>query len=446
MKNAAFIALLSIALAACGGGGQDELAASESALPVLAQAKKERADTALVAQPASVVNTTIAGDQSLRSIGVVADGGYTVAWISGQTLYMQRYDSAGQNAGGETVVQLNIAVGDNTEFVTINSSVAVLTDGGVVVAYPVIRNFPQPNGTVLTESGIYMQRFDPGGVQVLAETQLASRLQLVHYRSSFFGEPKTLALADGGYVLGWTDFTPSAVVGVRNTFYNQRFDSQNQRVGASMVIGEAGTVGSSYRFTADAHGGYTLYSFQIDPNNYPRDLVTVNHYEASQMSRQIVAPRAGGAVLLPLESGSYVLFATNSVGEAYSQILDSGGNPVAEPSPISSPPISAEEMADGSYVVFWASGGGVAVQRFDSGGAPMGDVQAIQTHGGGARAVALADGGFAAAWSAAGSAGDVDVYTQRFVEQADNQRKACLTGARGMHGRERKAFMEACMR
>jgi hypothetical protein len=103
-------------------------------------------------------------------------------------------------------------------------------------------------------------------------------------------------------------------------------------------------------------------------------------------------------------------------------------------------------MADGSYVVFWASGGGVAVQRFDSGGAPMGDVQAIQTHGGGARAVALADGGFAAAWSAAGSAGDVDVYTQRFVEQADNQRKACLTGARGMHGRERKAFMEACMR
>jgi hypothetical protein len=443
MKKILCAPSLALALVACGGGGDS---GQIDAISAKSTAARKALEPALVAQPVSVVNTTTAGDQSLRSIGAVTDGGYTVAWMSGDALYMQHYDSAGNRIGGETLVQLRIGAGDTASFIATNSSVAVLADGGVVVVYSVVRDKSlDPTGPVLTETGIYMQRFGANGVQVLAETQLASRVQVVHSRSSFFGQPKALALADGGYVIGWADFTPSAVAGIRTTFYNQRFDSQNQAAGDTVVIGQPGAVGASYSFTADAHGGYTVSSFQIDPNNYPRDLVTVTHYDANQTATQIVAPRLGGAVLLPLGDGTYVLFAVDSSGNAYRQMLDSAGNRLGDPTPVSSMPVSARELADGSYVLFWAAGGDMTAQRFDSSGAPMGDVLAIETNAGAARLAALADGGFAAAWSTASTAGDLDVYTQLFVEMAGSKRKACLDSAKGMKGRDRKAFMNACM-
>jgi hypothetical protein len=49
-------------------------------------------------------------------------------------------------------------------------------------------------------------------------------------------------------------------------------------------------------------------------------------------------------------------------------------------------------------------------------------------------------------------AGDLDVFTQRFIEVLTPdqaalraKRKACLAGAKGMGGQERKAFMGACL-
>jgi hypothetical protein len=454
MKTAVHVVWVSLALASCGGGddparGTDvlpERSSSQALPPEMAEARQARGEAVLVARPAVVVNSTLAGHQSLQAVGATGDGSYIVAWVSGPTFLTQHFDSSGHKVGGETAVPISIDTAADPAFVAINSAVAVLADGGVVMAYPVVRHFPQPNGTVLSESGIYMQRFDASGVQVVAETQLASRVEQVHSRSSFFSEPRALALADGGYVLGWTYFTDSAVAGTRTTYYNQRFDSQNQPVGPTVIVGEAGAVGNTYRLVADANGGYTVYSFQIDFDNYPRDLVTVTHYDAGQVARQIVAPRAGGAVLLPLKSGSYILFATDSEGHAYRQMLDAVGNPAGEPSPVDALPISAHELADGSHVVFWSSGPAVMVQRFESSGAPMGDVLAMPTQGGVPRAIALPDGGFASAWSAPGAQGDLDVYAQLFAMEAENRRKACLADAKGLRGRERKAFMDACMR
>lgn len=456
MKKAVFAASIAVtslalvlALAACGGGGDQSQATGPDAVAAKATAaRKPSTEPMLVAQPVSVVNTTTAGGQMFPVVGALTAGGYTVAWKSEEALYMQRYDGAGNKVGGETLLPLTISAGNTASFITINSSMAVLADGSVIVAYPVFRNVsPDPtSGPVLTETGIYMQRFDANGVQVLAETQLASRVEERHSRSSSFGGAKTLALADGGYVIGWTDFTPSATVGIRTTFYNQRFDSQNQPVGGTLVIGTPGAVGSSYSFTADAQGGYTVSSFQIDPNNYPRDLVTVTHYDANQTATLLVTDRPGGALVLPLADGSFVLFAVDSSGNAFSQLLDSAGNPVGDPVPRAGRPVAALELVDGSYVVFGSNEGDTTAQRFDSGGAPLGPVLTIQTQASGTpRLAALADGGFVAVWSGASAAGDGDVYAQRFVEIMASQRKACLASAKGLKGRERKSFMDACM-
>lgn len=455
MRQKLFSACVALTLVACGGGGggdQGQLASSQPSSVQILRAKV--VSPTLLSEQVSVVNTTTAGQQVLRSIGALTDGGYTVAWLSGDaTLYIQRYDSSGKKKGGETLVPLSVQAANDAASVAAiaNSAIAVLSDGGVVVAYGVSRDVPQPVGSPpLTKSGVYIQRFDAKGTQVLPETEVASRVQVINSRSPWFDEIKTLALADGGFVVGWADFSFS-VLGFKSTVYNQRYDTQGQAVGGNVVVGDPNLLRSSpsYSFAADAQGGYIVSTSQLDAQFNP--LVSVTHYDVTQTAKQIVAPRIGSALLLPLEGERYVLFASNSVG-SYRQMLDGEGNAVGQQTPISSVPIAARELADGSYVVFWTASSNFTAQRFDSDGAPLGEILPIATSGSAPGIAALADDGFALAWSAASATGDQDVYTQRFTEVLDKEqsarqakRKACLESAKGMKGHERKTFMDACL-
>jgi hypothetical protein len=428
MKNI-ILACVVLALSACGGGAGD---GSLSAPPDQVMARRIPHDRTLVPGEVSLVNATTAGQQVLRSIGASADGGYTVAWVSNDNpLYLQRYDSAGQKLGGETLVPL-VAPANQQIVIT---AVSVLTDGGVVVAYRNQTSSLEPDGLVHTRSGIFIQRFDAGGVQVQAETEVASRFEVVHYRSPLLGNMQTAALQDGGFVVAWTLSTFSAQFGSISTLYLQRYDSQGQPVGATVTVGSFPALG--YELTADAHGGFTLTLLQ------QLSTFSIIHYDANQVARQLAVPTTGSALALPLE-GRYVLFASDSTG-AWQQMLDSSGNPSGPQTPISAVPDLAAELADGTYMLFWAANGSVTAQRYDSSGASMGDLMTISIGAPAPGVTALLDGGFALAWTAATAPGDLDVYTQRFIEILDNQRKACLDSARGLRGHERKAFMTACL-
>jgi hypothetical protein len=128
-------------------------------------------------------------------------------------------------------------------------------------------------------------------------------------------------------------------------------------------------------------------------------------------------------------------------------MLDAQGNPIGSPAPIASMPSQVRELADGTYVVFWESGGSITAQRYAPDGSPMGELIAIGISGVTPQIAGLADVGFALAWSAPGAGADLDVFTQRFGEQLTSQRKACLNSAKaqGLRGLERKAFMTGCM-
>jgi hypothetical protein len=156
-------------------------------------------------------------------------------------------------------------------------------------------------------------------------------------------------------------------------------------------------------------------------------------------------------LLLPLEGDRFALFTSDSSG-SFRRFLDSAGNPVGDPTPIASMPFDAKELADGSFVVFWNTGGTITAQRFDSAGSAIGNVFVLSAGGSEPGIAALENGGFADAWSAASAASDLDVFTQRFIEVLSPdqaalraKRKACLTAAKGMVGRERKAFMTSCL-
>jgi hypothetical protein len=252
-------------------------------------------------------------------------------------------------------------------------------------------------------------------------------------------------------------------VEAKNTLYKQRFDSQAQPVGGVVAVGgflDLTVPGFPLRLAADASGGYTLTAtFEADFSGSP-PVTSAIHFDATDTATEVVAPRTGEVLLLPLEGDRFVLFSSDSAGFT-SQFLDSAGNPVGSSMPISSVPFAARELMDGSFVVFWNTSGIITAQRFDSAGTAVGSLLTLETGGMvpalpegdlAAGFVPLLDGGFAAAWSAPGTAGDLDVFTQRFIELLDQdhaaqraRRKACLNSAKGMRGQERKAFMDACL-
>ena len=446
MVRIVFVVLSVAALVSCGGGGGGDgtdatLPASPQAQQLL-KARNVPSTAPLVAGPVSVVNTTTAGDQVLRSIGATSDGGYVVAWISsGSTLYTQAYDSAGAKAAAQTPIPLD--VGAATQAAAAQavqaSAVAVLNDGTVVVVYSVSRNTDQPGGTVLTRTGVYFQRFDANGVQLAGETEVASREDVVNYRTPVTNQLTATALSDAGFVVGWAVSGFSAQFGSISTLSLRWFDSQGRPVGSPVEVGQFPAL--TYDVVADPRGGFTLSTSELD--NFFKTEVSAFHYDANHGFQQIVAPRFGAALLLPVEDG-YVLFDGGADGVT-AQMLDSQGSPVGTPTAFASMPIAARELADGSNVAILHAGGGFAAQRFARDGTPIGEPLAIDSNAAMPTVVALADTGFAAAWSAASANGDSDVYTQRFVERFSDRKKACLNAAKGLKGQQRKAFVDACM-
>jgi hypothetical protein len=431
-----------LVLAGCGGGGSStgsaftpETLVARSSPP----AQAATAPAALVPQPVSLVNTTTAGNQAGRAIGGTADGGYTVVWDG--SLSMRHYDSSGHAAGPQTALQFVAGTGGSSSSQVTSTSVAVLEDASVVVAYAMTRTFAPERAPTVTTAGLYLQRFGPDGAQIVPETQVYVLEIGDPRRPSTVQDVQALAMPGGGYVLGWTLSSVSATVGWLNAFTTQFFDARNQPVGASIGLGG---ISMSASIVADGLGGYTLYWSGLRPDFQPTGL-NVEHYDATQTKLSVLSAWPGSALLLPLDDGRYLLY-TSSVATGRSrQLLDSSGAAQGPAMPVADMRVLAGLLADGSYVAAWPTdAGGLGAQRFDVQGTPMGGVLALPADATKRHLITpLSDGGFAVAWTAAGASGDLDVYTQTFVEAPD--RKSCLRGARGLRGQARKAFIANCL-
>jgi hypothetical protein len=429
-------------LVACGGGDGSATPAAASLNAQRAGNAAPTAGPALIAENASIVNTTTAGQQQLRTIGAVQDGGYTVAWISAEAPFLQRYDDAGIRLGGETPIALTIAADNQpTLSAAIDSTkLAVLGDGSIAIAYRVIRSAAQSNGTVLVSQAAYVQRFDANGNLVTGETQVSPTQPLVGPRSPLIGDVRITALADGGYVVGWTVASFSAQFGSLSVLSLQRYDSQGQPVGGVAGLGLFPAL--NFSITADAENGYTVVASQLDPSFNP--LVSVVHFSSDQTSTQLLAASPGTtALLLPLQDR--LLLFVNAPAGGYEQVLDRQGNPIGARTPITATPVVAAELADGSYVLVEPGNGAFIARRFDSRDNPVGRSFTVRTGGAAPQIAALAQDGFALAWAGPGTSGDTDVFTQRFAPALDAQKKACLQRVQGLKGQEHSAAVQACL-
>jgi hypothetical protein len=233
-------------------------------------------------------------------------------------------------------------------------------------------------------------------------------------------------------------------LGDSRTVFTQRYDSLNREVGGPLTVGGPVT-GSSFGYTilADAHGGYSV-TLAEQPLFPTPPLKTIIHFDQNQRRLVLADAIPGNAFVLALAGERYILFADRA-SSPFRQFLDSAGNPVGDSTPLETLPFAAIELVDGSFVAFNRSG--FTAQRFDSTGAPLGRLLTLEASGS-PQVAALADGGFAIAWSGQITPNDFEVFSQRFVQVLTTpqaKKRECLDSAKGMTGRQRKAFLDWCL-
>lgn len=465
-------ALALVALTACGGGGSTaDIASLSSADTVSAdsQAARRISGPGLTGEPPTVVNTTTAGDQTVQAIGALADGGYAVVWLSNtvngtsttSSLYLQRYDSLGARQGPETPIQFDLASGTQT-------AVAVLGDGGVVVAY---RTATQSFGSVPAEiTLVNTQRFDANGAAagpyVVVTSVYRQLFGAMIYQT--VDNPRVIGWDDGSYLVSWSLTEHQGVYGTWVQVGSQRYDSQNQPVGPRSLRAPQ-PESADYEFIKIDQGGYIYTaSFPYFGGAQRRYFfpggtippIDGNEFGAVWSSALVGLANGGYAMVYWSSTGDYRLGSAGESGTPilYRQIFDSAGVPVGAPIAIAGPASTttrprAAALSDGGLVAFWTSSstGELTAQRFNAAGAAVGDAFQLATGSTLPLAASLADGGLALAWTASGTAGDLDVVTQR-LEPSDfggkpglARLRACQAEAKGLTGIERKQFMKVCL-
>jgi VCBS repeat-containing protein len=169
------------------------------------------------------INTYSLGHQSFGSVSSLLNGGWVVTWQSESSqdgdssgIYGQRYNTAGEPAGSEFLVN-TYTTGDQKA-----PSVSSLADGGWIVTW-------QSTGQDGNSYGIYGQRYSSLGEAVDDEFQINT---FNYYRQ--FGSSST-GLVDGGWVVTWSSQVQVGGGFIMNIL-GQRYTSSGDPVGDEFQV------------------------------------------------------------------------------------------------------------------------------------------------------------------------------------------------------------------
>jgi VCBS repeat-containing protein len=150
----------------------------------------------------------------------LADGGYVVTWTSADQdgsiggIYSQRFHADGTVFGGEFRVNTTTALSQE------GASVAALLDGGFVVTW-------KSAGQDGSGFGIYAQRYHADNTSSGVEFQVNT------HTASDQTAPSVAALPDGGFIVTWNSEQQD---GSGSGVYGQAFDAQSQIVGSEFRL------------------------------------------------------------------------------------------------------------------------------------------------------------------------------------------------------------------
>jgi len=334
------------------------------------------------------VNSTTSNDQTVPDATTLEDGSVVVAWQSvgqdgsGDGVYAQRFDAAGQTVGGEFRINLTTA---NSQ---VTPAVSALADGGFVATW----------GSFLQDGngwGVFGQRFTADGQRAGPE------FQANNFTAGTQLNPAVEGLNGGRFVIAWRssgqDGSLDGVYGkvyaadgtiVRNEFRINTQTSGNQRSPDIAALADGGFVVTWEDASGQDGDGFGIFAQRFDVDGL-----------------------AVGGEFQVNEFFSSSQFASKVVG-----------------------------LPDGGFVVTWQSLGqdgdnyGVVGRRFDASGTAVGKEFQVNTTTAFAQGdpaiAAAADGKFVIAFESTESDGSgLDMYTQRF--DADANRAATIIGSGG---------------
>lgn len=316
--------------------------------------------------PETLVNTQPNGAQNEQAVSGLATGGYVVTWSSRNT------DGSGKAVVGRMFAADGTPLGDEFQINTYTNdsqktpSVVGLPDGGFVVTWVSV-------GQDGDDSGIFAQRFDSDGAPVGTEFLVNTTTNGVQVN------PSVISFSDGGFLVTWDS----------RVTRQDRFDIKGQR-------------------------------YDVDGTPIGSEFLINTETRESQSNQSAAGLLDGGFVVTWYD-----------FGKIEGQLYDINGTPIGTEFRINtdtrysaySPDITA--LDDGGFVVTWTSREmdghwyGIAGQRFDADGIPVGPEFGINTWTANAQeassVAALADGGFVVTWQSAGQDGDgYGIYGQRY--------------------------------
>ncbi|WP_131819302.1 Ig-like domain-containing protein [Sphingomonas jatrophae] len=331
------------------------------------------------------VNTQTANTQDGAAVAALAGGGFVVSWQDGSgtlgdndgtSIKAQRFDATGAKVGGEFLVNSLTAGGQS------DVAIAGLAGGGFVVTW---YDWTQPHEPADgSGEGVHAQIFDAGGNRVGGEFNVNT------YSLNSQFDAKVTGLADGGFVVTWTDGSMTLGDTAGYSVKGQRYDAAGAPVGSEFLVNTTTrSVQAEADVTALPGGGFVVV--------WRDTSYTLGDADGTSIKAQLFG--ASGEKL----GGEFLVNATT----AHDQTAP-----------------SVAVLSDGGFVVTWDNRGSdngfnsnaseVRGQAFTATGNKVGGEFLVNTQSAGDQStsdvVALADGRFVVVWQDDGQTGGDDSY------------------------------------
>jgi hypothetical protein len=337
------------------------------------------------------VNAHTTSQQVSARVATAPDGSFVVAWsslnqagpTSAQDVYARRFTANGMPVGNEFRV--------NTHTTSDQSAPAIAMDdaGRFVVVWG-------SNGQDGAGGGIYAQRFDATAQPIGQEF----RVNTYTGGDEFF--PAVAMDPGGDFVVTWDTY--NAALGDAYDVYAQRFDVQGQPRGSEFIV-NADVVNQDYTSSvamdddgdfavvwhADAQdgSGHGIYARRFDAAGQAQGgEFRVNTFTTGNQTFPAVAMEAGGSFVAVWQSDGQ----DGDSSAVVAQRFDAGGAPVGDEFIVNTYTTSFQAGASvatdgaGNFVVAWESFGpdqsllGVRARAFRADGSPVGNEFGVNTH------------------------------------------------------------------
>ncbi len=400
-----------------------------------------------------LVNTQTANDQRAPTITGLPNGGFVVSWYdesrtlgdaSGASIKAQVFDAGGAKVGTEFLVNTQ------TEYFQSAPTITGLANGGFVVSWQDLSGtLGDPYG-----SSIKAQIFGAGGAKIGAEFLVNTKT----FESQF--DPTITGLANGGFVVSWQDYGGTPGESSYWIVKAQVFDGSGAKIGSEFLVNtQTASDKRAPTIAGLANGGFVVS--WTDTSGTLGDTsgssvkaqifgaggakigaeFLVNTQTANNQSVPTITGLANGGFVVSWEDHSGTLSDASGFS-IKAQIFGADGARMGGEFLVNTqtandqyvPTITG--LANGGFVVSWTDGSGtlgdssassIKAQVFDAGGAKIGGEFLVNTQTVLAQYLptitGLANGGFVVSWydygGTLGDASGTSVKAQIFALEED---------------------------